>query len=740
MMPTGGTKGPARSAERRLVIANRGEIARRVLRAGRERGYLVAVISSPEDADAPVRREADAVLEVGSFLDIPAIVEAARAWGAHLLHPGYGFLSENAAFAAAVEDAGIAFVGPTPENMRAMGGKESAKAFASQLGVPTLGALLSHELASTPQEEWEDLLLARDIRSPFLVKASGGGGGKGMRIVERFEDLPAAIHRASQEALAGFGDATVFVERYLAQPRHVEVQVFGDGRGGGVFLGERECSLQRRHQKVLEEAPSPALDAALRERMGRASMALVERTLYRGAGTVEFLLVDSGEFFFLEMNTRLQVEHPVTEAVYGVDLVGAQLALAEGAWPEELGAPNVFRVPEPVGVSFEARILAENPRVEFLPTPGPLVRYVEPVDPRAAEGRARRAAGVRVDSGVAEGGRVNASFDSMIAKLVVHAPTRAAAALKLREALSCYVIHGCTTNVPFLLSIAEHPDFVAGRVSTAWIARELPRLNAPRLPRQLLEFFKGKAFRSALADALGGAGSIEARAGCGWLSSARRFADVGLPAGVDGSQVSRAGGGGVLFDVDTHARGPGAFLLGGQGVLEALVASVDHDEVPDSEGGSPCPDVREAASLAASLLERDDRGQAGVKAGSRAGWIPIFASRLSREKLAVSLYGEVVEVACPRWERPGSASGQAAVSELRAPMAGKILEIACANGMPLAAGDLAFVVESMKMQLEVRAPVDCVVEEILVQKGQILSGPDVLASLAGTGSKEGRNA
>ncbi|MEY3903957.1 MAG: hypothetical protein RL189_3263, partial [Pseudomonadota bacterium] len=251
---------------KKLVIANRGEIARRILRAGRDYGWRVAVISTPEDRDAPVRFEADTVLEVDSFLNAAAIVDAAKSWNAELIHPGYGFLSENSEFAQLVEEAGIKFVGPTAVNMRAMGGKESAKAFAKKCGVPTLEALLSDELKSVPEAQWPEALQKRGIIAPYLVKASGGGGGRGMRIVDNVRDLADAVKRASQEAQASFNDPTVFVESYLVAPRHVEIQVFGDGKGGGVFLGERECSLQRRHQKVLEEAPSAVVDHALREK------------------------------------------------------------------------------------------------------------------------------------------------------------------------------------------------------------------------------------------------------------------------------------------------------------------------------------------------------------------------------------------------------------------------------------------------------------------------------------------
>ena len=483
---------------RRLVVANRGEIARRILRAGRAMGYQVAVVSTAQDAGARVRLEADAVLPVASFLDIPGIVAACREWGGQLLHPGYGFLSEHAGFAQAVEDAGILFVGPAPDSMRALGRKEAAKQLARACGVPVLDALLSDELARLAPGRWAAELAARGIRAPFLVKASGGGGGRGMRVVAEAGLLPEAVRRAGLEAEAAFHDGTVFIERYLEAPRHIEIQVFGDGRGGGVFLGERECSLQRRHQKVLEEAPSSVVDPALREALGRAALALVRETRYRGAGTVEFLLDADRSWYFLEVNTRIQVEHPVTEQVYRVDLIQAQLELAEGRWPATLGDPGAFAPPAPDGVALEARILAEDPRQGFLPTPGPLRVYREPSGP-----------GVRVDSGVDQGDRVNAQFDSLIAKLIVWGPDRPAAVARLSRALADFVILGCVTNLPLLQAISRTGDFLAGRTSTGWIQEHLDELNAPLLPAPRLALVRSEPFRAALSCALRGLGQPE---------------------------------------------------------------------------------------------------------------------------------------------------------------------------------------------------------------------------------------
>ena len=635
----------------RLVIANRGEIARRILRAARERGAKVAVLSTPEDRDAPVRREADAVLEVPSFLAADAIIEASRGWGAHQLHPGYGSLSENADFAQAVEAAGIAFVGPTPENMRAMGGKESAKALARRAGVPTLDALFSSELADLAPGAWEGALAQRGIAAPFLVKASGGGGGRGMRVVGTAADLPEAIRRASDEALASFKDGTVFVERYLSAPRHIEIQVFGDGRGGGVFLGERECSLQRRHQKVLEEAPSSVVGPALREAMGRAALALVRETCYRGAGTVEFLLDEAGGFHFLEMNTRLQVEHPVTELVYGVDLVHAQLDLAEGRWPASLGDPGAFAVPVPRGVCFEARVLAEDPRHDFLPTPGPLTVYREPGGP-----------GIRVDSGVVEGGRVNDRFDSMIAKLIVWGEDRARAAARLSEALQAFVILGCTTNLPFLQAVSRHPDFRAGVESTAWIGEHLAALNGPLLPEGQEAFLRSRDFLQAVSEGLKGLGVPQA-------GPAARFAAQG---GVElriGGQARR--------EFHLEPRGPHRFAIFQE---------------------------------------------------SREGEQEVWACRQGPGRLALAHQGEVLLVEDPLDQLPVP-TGPAGAGTVCAPMAGLVLEVRVGEGDTVQEGQVLFILESMKMQMEVRAPLSGRVATLHATAGQVLPGPDPMAEI-----------
>lgn len=624
---------------RKLVIANRGEIARRILRTAREHDYLVAVISTPDDAEALVRSEADAVLEVPSFIDAGAIVNAAKAWGADLLHPGYGFLSENAEFARQVEDAGIAFVGPTPESMTSLGNKESAKAIAVSSGVPTLPFVQSDEL---------DSLSDKGIEPPYLVKASGGGGGRGMRIVETRAALPAALERASEEAKAGFGDPAVFVERYLANPRHIELQVFGDGEGGGVALGERECSMQRRYQKVIEEAPSPVVDAELRRRMSASALELVAATRYRGAGTVEFLLDAEGNFYFLEVNTRLQVEHPVTEAVYSVDLVAAQLELAEGEWPSRLDGL------EPQGCAIEARVLAEDPRADFMPTPGRLQRYREPSGP-----------GIRVDSGVAEGGVVRGRYDSMIAKVIASVSGRDETIDILAGALESMVVHGVVTNLPFLQSILRRADFRRGSFSTAWIGTHLDELNRSLLPESLDERLRTAGFREQLSLALRGSAPD--------TRSAARFRALGNDWARVGSSRERSV---IHIDADPIS---GAVVLTGADLPHPL------------EG---------------------------------------VATVLDPNTMALTVCGETLQLDDPRASSHRRMMLAASDGEIRAPMAGKVLELRVEEGTTVEEGALVAVVESMKMQLEVHAPLSGTVKSILVEEGQVLDGPDVIALVA----------
>jgi acetyl-CoA carboxylase biotin carboxylase subunit len=444
---------------RKVLIANRGEIAIRVMRACRELGIDTVAVYSEADAAAPHVACADAAVCIGpapssdSYLNIPRIIEAARATGAEAVHPGYGFLAENAGFARAVRDAGLTFIGPTPEAIAAMGDKTLARRTVAAAGVPVVPA------DEQPPRDGERLAAAaRRLGYPLLIKAAAGGGGKGMRVVREESALLAAFEAAGREARGAFGDDRLFLERYVERPRHVEVQVLADHHGTTVHLGERECSIQRRHQKIIEETPSPALDAALRQRMTDAALTAARCVGYRNAGTVEFLLDADGQFYFLEMNTRLQVEHPITELVTGIDLVQAQLRIA-------MNEPLWFRQPDVVarGHAIECRICAENPAQQFLPSPGTIVHLREPQGP-----------GIRVDSGIVAGYSVPLYYDPLLAKLSVWGETRDAARRRMLAALRDYVILGCTTAIPFLLDVLDHPAFISGDTHTHFIAEHFP--------------------------------------------------------------------------------------------------------------------------------------------------------------------------------------------------------------------------------------------------------------------------
>ena len=439
---------------KRVLVANRGEIALRVIRACRELGLESVAVFSELDAGAPHARAADRAVAIGpapaaeSYLRIDRILEAARDTGADAIHPGYGFLSENAAFAAACEEAGLTFVGPPASAITLMGSKIAARELMQRAGVPVVPG-------ETPSRQDDAGILAAlaKVGFPALVKAAAGGGGKGMRRVPGERDAPELVAAARREAVAAFGDGTLYVERVIERARHVEIQVFADAHGNAVHLFERECSAQRRHQKILEESPSPALVDPVRDAMGSAAVAAAKAARYQNAGTVEFLLEGEGDrarFYFLEMNTRLQVEHPVTEALTGRDLVHAQLAVAAGE-PLPWTQADVSRR----GHAIECRIYAEDPSQEFLPQAGRLLVYREPAGP-----------GIRVDSGVVEGSDVPVQYDPLLAKLIVHAESRSAAIARATAALRHFPILGVRTNVAFLLRLLADREFREGRLHT----------------------------------------------------------------------------------------------------------------------------------------------------------------------------------------------------------------------------------------------------------------------------------
>ncbi|GGB31726.1 acetyl-CoA carboxylase biotin carboxylase subunit [Sphingomonas metalli] len=446
---------------KKLLIANRGEIALRIHRACHEMGISTVAVHSTADADAMHVRLADEAVCIGppaatdSYLNIPNIIAAAEISGADAIHPGYGFLSENAKFAEIVEAHGLIFVGPKPEHIRTMGDKVEAKRTAGALGLPLVPG--SDGAISDPAEA---AVLAERIGYPVIIKAASGGGGRGMKVCNSPDQLETLMQQAGSEAKAAFGDATVYIEKYLGNPRHIEFQVFGDGNGAAIHLGERDCSLQRRHQKVLEEAPSPVITAEERARMGGVVAKAMADMGYRGAGTIEFLW-EAGAFYFIEMNTRLQVEHPVTEMITGIDLVREQIRVAEGH-PLSVTQDEVHFA----GHAIECRINAEDPRT-FAPSPGLVKQFHAPGGMH-----------VRVDSGLYAGYKVPPYYDSMIAKLIVYGTTRERCIARLRRALEEFVIEGMKTTIPLHRDLIEDPEFAEGAYTIKWLEEWLARQEA----------------------------------------------------------------------------------------------------------------------------------------------------------------------------------------------------------------------------------------------------------------------
>ncbi len=440
----------------KILVANRGEIALRVIRAAREMGISTVAVHSTADADAMHVRMADESVCIGpppspqSYLSMPAIISACEITGAQAIHPGYGFLSENANFVQAVEDHGLTFIGPTAEHIRIMGDKITAIETMKALGVPCVpgsdGGVPDLETARR---------LAADIGYPVIIKATAGGGGRGMKVANSPDEMESAFRTARAEAKAAFGNDEVYIEKYLTTPRHIEIQVFGDGKGHAVHLGERDCSLQRRHQKILEEAPGPAISAEERDRIGRICAEAVAKINYIGAGTIEFLY-ENGEFYFIEMNTRLQVEHPVTEAIFGVDLVREQIRVAEGL-PMSFTQDEL----EISGHAIEVRINAER-LPDFTPCPGTITAYHAP-----------GGLGVRMDSALYDGYAIPPYYDSLIGKLIVHGRDRAEAVARLRRALSELIVDGVDTTIPLFHALLDEPDILEGTYNIHWLEKWL---------------------------------------------------------------------------------------------------------------------------------------------------------------------------------------------------------------------------------------------------------------------------
>lgn len=448
---------------KKVLIANRGEIALRVIRACHELGVRTVAVYSEADAESLHVRFADDDVCIGpppgrlSYLRIPNLIAAAEVTGADAIHPGYGFLAENAEFSDTCMASNIVFIGPSGDQIRAMGDKASARKLAAEAGVPTVPGS-----PGVMTEVEEALSVAEQIGFPVIIKATAGGGGKGMRIAHDADEFTGLFSLAQNEALSAFGNGDVYVEKYLMRPRHVEIQIMGDKHGRVIHLGERDCSVQRRHQKLIEESPSPAMTPELRHRMGDAAVKLASAINYVGAGTVEFLLDEDGSFYFMEMNTRIQVEHPVTEMVTGQDLVKEQIRVAAGL-------PLSFDSVSLQGHAIEVRINAEDPYRNFQPSPGQITAYHPPGGP-----------GIRVDTHVYAGYTVPPYYDSLLAKLIAHGRDREEALARLGQALDSFILEGVTTTIPFLARVIRHPDFVAGKIDTKFLERE-PQLLKPEL-------------------------------------------------------------------------------------------------------------------------------------------------------------------------------------------------------------------------------------------------------------------
>ncbi|WP_167175586.1 acetyl/propionyl/methylcrotonyl-CoA carboxylase subunit alpha [Saccharomonospora amisosensis] len=647
-----------------VAVANRGEIAVRVIRTLRRMGIRSVAIYSDADAGAAHVREADAAVRVGpaeaarSYLSIPDVVAAAVESGAQAVHPGYGFLSENPAFARACEEAGLVFVGPPASAIEAMGDKIRAKQTVSGAGVPVVPG--RSELHGSADIE----AAAADIGYPVLLKPSAGGGGKGMRLVESAGELAGAVESARREAMSAFGDDRLLLERFVETPRHIEIQVLADRHGNVVHLGERECSLQRRHQKIVEEAPSALLDEATRARMGASAVGAARAVGYVGAGTVEFIVSarEPERFYFLEMNTRLQVEHPVTELVTGIDLVEWQLRVAAG---ERLSfAQHDVRL---AGHAVEARVYAEDPARDFVPTGGTVLALAEPSGPR-----------VRVDSGLREGFVVGSDYDPMLAKVVAWGPDRAAALHRLDRALADTAVLGVTTNIPFLRALLTDPDVLAGELDTGLVERKLAALVNEGAEGDAEEFLIAAALDRLLSLWPSGRVVDPWEVPSGWRLGARAGVTLRLRAGRTEALVL--------------VEGPPS---------DALV-SVD-DRAPFAASAER--DGDDLVVRGTGFEGRYDRYRRyrRARAGDGTVW-------LARQGRAVAV-----------GERPNllASHGESVeVGPVTSPMPGTVLVVKVARGDVVSAGAPLLVVEAMKMEYTITAPVDGVVSELHVQAGQ----------------------
>jgi 3-methylcrotonyl-CoA carboxylase alpha subunit len=658
-----------------VLIANRGEIACRITRTAHRLGMRVIAVYSEADAEGLHVKLADEAVAIGpasvrdSYLRPDRILEAAARTGAEAIHPGYGFMSENVVFAEACRSSGVVFVGPPPDAIRAMGLKDAAKALMRDAGVPVVPGYMGADQDADFLEH-----MAAETGYPVLIKAVAGGGGKGMRLVTDPADFLPALESCQREAQSAFGDPRVLIERYVSAPRHIEIQVFADSHGNTVHLFERDCSLQRRHQKVIEEAPAPGMTPEMRQAMGKAAVMAAEAVGYQGAGTVEFI-VDSSRglvpdgFFFMEMNTRLQVEHPVTEAITGLDLVELQFKVAAGE-------PLPFRQGDLAltGHAVEARLYAEDPDHEFLPQAGRLRRLSWP------EG----SPGLRIDTGVEQGDVITPHYDPMIAKLIVHAPTRREALRDLADALDDTVLLGIRSNRAFLSRLARHPDFVAGAVDTGFIGRRLAELVTGALDPRLL------------------AAGVEA-----WLA---------LHSGLGAGRADAALSGFALAGLERRDRLH--LIVNGEKTLADITwlgsAHRRHH-------------IRHGA-LSADLAVEDVRHEGGrlafaSSAGPFAGHMALSEGRI----LVASPAGHIELVAEDLTAR--DAEALAGGASIKAPMPGRIVRVLTSEGRRVARGERLIVLEAMKMEHTLAAAREATVDKVLVSEGEQVQDGKVLVTL-----------
>ena len=669
---------------KRILIANRGEIACRIIKTARRLGIETVAVYSEADRDALHVEMADEAVPIGpppaaeSYLVIDKIVEAARKSKSEAVHPGYGFLSEREAFAHALDKAGIVFIGPNAKAIAAMGDKIESKKAAAKAKVTTVPGHLG-EIA----DEKEALKIAAEIGFPVMIKASAGGGGKGMRIAHSRDEVAEGFTRARSEAKSSFGDDRVFIEKFIVNPRHVEIQVLGDKHGNVIYLGERECSIQRRNQKVVEEAPSPLLDAATRKAMGEQAVALAKAVRYDSAGTVEFVAGQDKSFYFLEMNTRLQVEHPVTELVTGIDLVEQMIRVAAG---EKLALKQSDV--KLTGWAVESRLYAEDPYRNFLPSTGRLTRYRPPAE-TLIDGVT-----VRNDTGVTEGGEISIYYDPMLAKLVTHAPTRQEAIAAQSHALDAFVVDGIRHNIPFLAALMAHPRWQAGRLSTGFIAEEFP------------DGFHGVAATGPHAETLGA-----------------------VAAAIDH----------VLGERKRQISGQ----LTGRAVTRERLRSVRLGDIE-----MMLDVAREAQGIAVHFIDgKGNTGPARVLVSSWKPGDPVWSGLIDGRPVAVQVrpipngfllaHHGIEAKAFVYTEREAQAARLMPVKQppdtgkwLLCPMPGLVVSIAVAEGQEVKVGETLAVVEAMKMENVLRAERDGVVKAIRVKPGDSLAVDQVILEFA----------